>query len=116
MTRALVIEGSVNLWGLSARSLICSMPYNGRMSALIRAFLWCLAWKRFARTRSIVPKLAAGGARTTVNVLPTGASLLPEYRGPAFSVSRLAMAKAEAGAEVVKIEPGRSKARLEREG
>jgi len=47
-----------------------------------------------------------------VNVLPTGASLLPDYRGPAFSVSRLATA--EAGAEVVKIEPGRSKARLER--
>jgi hypothetical protein len=34
MTRALVIEGSGNLWGLSARSLIRTMPYNGRMSAL----------------------------------------------------------------------------------
>jgi hypothetical protein len=54
------------------------------------------------------------GARTTVNFLPTDASLLPHYGGPAFSVSRLVMATAEVGAEVVKIEPGRSKARLER--
>ena len=35
-----------------------------------------------------------------MRVLLTGTSLLPEYGGPAFSVSRLAMALAEAGAEV----------------
>jgi len=35
-----------------------------------------------------------------VKVLLTSASLLPDYGGPAFSVSRLAMALAEAGAEV----------------
>ena len=35
-----------------------------------------------------------------MKVLLTGTSLLPEYGGPAFSVSRLAMALAEAGAEV----------------
>jgi len=35
-----------------------------------------------------------------LKVLVTGTSLLPDYGGPAFSVSRLAMALAEAGAEV----------------
>jgi hypothetical protein len=90
MTRVLAIEGSGKLWGLSARFLICSMPYNGRMSTLVGAFLWRLAWKRFARLgrgRSS-QNGRRGGARTTVNVLPTGASLLPDYGGPAFSVSR----------------------------
>jgi hypothetical protein len=41
---------------LSACSLICSMPYSGRMPALVGAFLWSLAWKRFARKWSIIPK------------------------------------------------------------
>jgi glycosyltransferase involved in cell wall biosynthesis len=35
-----------------------------------------------------------------LKVLVTGTSLLPDYGGPAFSVSRLAIALAEAGAEV----------------
>ena len=35
-----------------------------------------------------------------MKVLLTGTSLLPDYGGPAFSVSRLAIALAEAGAEV----------------
>ncbi len=40
------------------------------------------------------------GVETCVKVLLTGTSLLPDYGGPAFSVTRLATALAEAGAEV----------------
>ena len=38
--------------------------------------------------------------RITLKVLLTSTSLLPDYGGPAFSVSRLAMVLADAGAEV----------------
>ena len=47
------------------------------------------------------PEMVAEEEREShVKVLLTGTSLLPDYGGPAFSVSRLAMALAEAGAEV----------------
>ena len=45
-----------------------------------------------------------------MKVFLAGTSLLPDYGGPAFSVSRLAMALAEAGAEVGLWAPDQSAA------
>src|ERR1019366_9798425 len=45
-----------------------------------------------------------------MKVFLTGSSLLPPYGGPAFSVSRLAVALAEAGAEVGLWAPDQSAA------
>jgi glycosyltransferase involved in cell wall biosynthesis len=43
---------------------------------------------------------AGGDSKSYLRVLITSTSLLPDYGGPAFSVSRLAVALADAGAEV----------------
>ena len=72
---------------------------GGAAAAAVAAYLWKWAWISLAAANS-GPGPPPGVRRVAMKVLLAVKSFLPSYGGPAFSVSRLAVALADAGITV----------------